>query len=41
MVSNSKLTPKQHKFAELVAGGDTLSDSYRAAYNAANMQACG
>ena len=38
MVSNSKLTPKQHKFAELVAGGDTLSDSYRGAYNAANMK---
>ena len=38
MVSKSKLTPKQHKFAELVAGGDTLSDSYRAAYNATNMK---
>ena len=38
-MSKSKLTPKQHKFAELVAGGDTLSDSYRGAYNAANMQA--
>jgi len=38
MVSKSKLTPKQHKFAELVAGGATLSDSYRGAYNATNMK---
>ena len=38
MVSESKLTPKQHKFAELVAGGDTLTDSYRGAYNATNMK---
>jgi hypothetical protein len=38
MVSKSKLTPKQHKFAELVAGGNSLSDSYRGAYNATNMK---
>ncbi len=39
MVSKSKLTLKQYKFAELVAGGSSLSDSYRGAYNAANMKA--
>ena len=39
MVSKSKLTPKQREFAELVAGGSSLSDSYRGAYNAANMKA--
>ena len=38
MVSKSKLTSKQNRFAELVAGGDTLSDSYRAAYNASRMK---
>jgi phage terminase small subunit len=29
-----KLTPKQERFAQLVAGGKTYADAYREAYNA-------
>ena len=32
------LTPKQEKFAQLVASGTNQSDAYRQAYNAENMQ---
>jgi hypothetical protein len=31
------LTPKQEKFAQLVAGGATYSDAYRGAYDVENM----
>jgi len=31
------LTPKQEKFAQLVASGMTQADAYRHAYNAENM----
>lgn len=31
------LTPKQEKFAQLVASGTNQSDAYRQAYNAENM----
>jgi hypothetical protein len=31
------LTPKQEKFAQLVADGNTQADAYRGAYNAVNM----
>ena len=34
MVARSKLTPKQEKFAQEVAGGKTQSDAYRSAYDA-------
>jgi len=32
------LTPKQRRFAELVAEGNTLADSYRGSYNASKMK---
>ena len=32
------LTAKQRKFAREVASGESLSDSYRTAYNAVNMK---
>ena len=31
------LTPKQERFAQLVAGGATYSDAYRGAYDVENM----
>ena len=31
------LTPKEERFAQLVAGGATYSDAYRGAYDAENM----
>lgn len=34
-----KLTAKQEKFAQLVAEGFSISEAYRAAYNAENMAA--
>lgn len=33
-MAKPKLTPKQEKFAQLVARGETYSDAYRGAYNA-------
>mgnify|MGYP001306923085 CR=1 FL=1 len=32
-----QLTPKQERFAQLVAGGATYSDAYRGAYDVENM----
>lgn len=34
-----KLTPKQERFAQLVAGGLNQSDAYRVAYDAKRMKA--
>ena len=33
-----KLTPKQERFAQLVAGGTNQSDAYRGAYNTSRMK---
>ena len=40
-ISNRPLTGKQRAFADYVAAGKTLADSYKAAYNAENMKAAG
>jgi DNA-binding ferritin-like protein (Dps family) len=37
-LSERKLTEKQRSFADYVAAGKNLSDSYRAAYSASRMQ---
>lgn len=36
--TQSDLTPKQQHFCQAVASGCTMSDAYRAAYNAENMK---
>ncbi|MFC1795734.1 hypothetical protein ACFL1V_01425 [Pseudomonadota bacterium] len=38
MASKNRLTPKQQRFAELVASGKCLTDAYRGAYDAEGMK---
>lgn len=38
LAGNNKLTTKQERFAQEVASGKTLTESYRLAYDASNMQ---
>jgi phage terminase small subunit len=40
MLIHNKLTPKQQKFIEEVAAGNSQTDAYKSAYNAGKMKDC-